>query len=338
MPHIRTFISAIILCFAGTLYSQTLHYTLYQFAPTQLNPALTGAFEGTFRVGGIYRDQWSTAASSFSAGYKSPLFYVDVPLIRGFRKTDWVGAGVTFYRYQAGALKFRDSAGLLGVAYHLGFGKDAKTVLSIGGQFGSASRKTGFFDDLDFRDGIIAGVSQEPKDERKGSYTSWNAGVNFSTSPNKESNFRLGVAAINLTEPNTSLGQGQSKLDMTINAYAQYNRVLTDRLRMSPTIYYQTSGATSRIAAQALFGALIKPEKNLVLNFGLGYQASDASDLELILGAEINDLKIGFSFDANMSGLNDATNSLGSFELGVSYIAKIHKKPKVKPVIFCPRF
>ena len=338
MPHIRTFISAVLLCFAASVSGQNLHYTLYQFAPTQLNPALTGAFEGTFRVGGIYRDQWSSAASSFSAGYKSPLLYVDAPLIKGFRKNDWVGAGITFFRYQAGASKFSDSGGMMSVAYHFGLGKSGQNVLSIGGQFGSVSRKTGFFDDLDFRDGIIAGVSQEPKDERKGNYSTWNAGAHLSVSPNKLTNFRIGLSAINLTQSRVSLGQGNSELDMNINAFAQYNRVLTDNLRMSPTIYYQNAGPISRIAAQALFGLLVKPEKPMILNFGLGYQASDASDVEVILGAEIKDLKIGFSYDVNVGGFTEATNSFGSFELGVSYIAKIHKKPKVKPVIFCPRF
>lgn len=34
------------------------HFTQYYVYPSWLNPALTGAFDGDYRISGIYRNQW----------------------------------------------------------------------------------------------------------------------------------------------------------------------------------------------------------------------------------------------------------------------------------------
>ena len=43
---------SLIFCF-GTLQAQDIHYSLFNMSPLSLNPAQTGAFHGTFRIGGI---------------------------------------------------------------------------------------------------------------------------------------------------------------------------------------------------------------------------------------------------------------------------------------------
>ena len=35
------------------------HFSQYYVYPSWLNPALTGAFDGDYRVSGIYRNQWN---------------------------------------------------------------------------------------------------------------------------------------------------------------------------------------------------------------------------------------------------------------------------------------
>ena len=321
-----------------SLSAQDMHFSYFQFSPITLNPAATGSFEGTFRIGGIYRDQWGTAGDSFSDGFKQPSFYVDAPLIRGFDKNDWVGVGLGFFRDSRGPFRLKDDGGLLSVAYHFGLGEDANNVLAVGGQFGQISRKTNIFEDRDFRDGLINGVSQEDKNERSKSYSTWNAGVQFTANPNDQTNFKFGVGVLHLTTSDFSLAQGRQDQDMTINATAELTRVLSPRMRISPALYYQTSGTGNRMALQAILGTLLNPSKGLVLNYGAGFQLAEAADVELFVGADIRDLKVGFSYDVNVSGSNEITNSFGSFEIGVSYIAKIYKKPNTKPVIFCPRF
>src|SRR5687767_6335292 len=49
------------------------HFSQYYVYPSWLNPALTGAFDGTYRVSGIYRNQWGNV----SVPYQTPGVSVD---------------------------------------------------------------------------------------------------------------------------------------------------------------------------------------------------------------------------------------------------------------------
>jgi hypothetical protein len=89
----------------GALSAQDIHYTLFNMAPLRTNPALTGAFEGTARIGGIYRGQWFSVNGG--GDMHTPSFYIDAPIIKGFRDRDWVGVGAVFVQDNAGPFNFR---------------------------------------------------------------------------------------------------------------------------------------------------------------------------------------------------------------------------------------
>ena len=82
-------------------------------------------------------------------------------------------------------------------------------------------------------------------------------------------------------------------------------------------------------------GYMIKPDRGIRLNGGIGYRIGDA--LQFLVGMDIKDLRLGVSYDMNISSLSPASGYFGGFELGVAYYGKIFKKPKIKPVIVCPR-
>lgn len=42
------------------------HFSQYYMYPSWLNPALTGAFDGDYRVTGIYRSQWGNITNPFA--------------------------------------------------------------------------------------------------------------------------------------------------------------------------------------------------------------------------------------------------------------------------------
>src|SRR5260221_11779678 len=53
------------------------HFSQYYVYPSWLNPALTGAFDGEYRVSGIYRNQWGNISSPFSTQGLSGEFNTD---------------------------------------------------------------------------------------------------------------------------------------------------------------------------------------------------------------------------------------------------------------------
>ena len=99
----------LVMITSYTLTGQDIHFTQFTMQPMTLNPAHTGAFLGSLRVGGIYRSQW---ASVIDNEFSTPSAYVDVPLIKGFRNRDWIGVGVSFFQDKAGSL------GLKTTGYH----------------------------------------------------------------------------------------------------------------------------------------------------------------------------------------------------------------------------
>ena len=87
---------------------------------------------------------------------------------------------------------------------------------------------------------------------------------------------------------------------------------------------------------QGIGGYHLTEKKDVTLNVGVGYRLRDAA--KFIVGLDYKQFRAGAAYDLTLSDVRDAASGAGGFELGVSYIAKIFKKPEVKPVIFCPRF
>ena len=333
----------------GTLSSQDIHYTLFNYSPLTLNPALTGAFYGTARVGGIYRDQWGNISGS--AGYRTPSFYVDAPIIKGFGDRDWIGVGGMMFSDKAGSSNLTTSAYMFSAAYHLGLGKEGNTVFTLGLQVGSTQRRLDlqspdliFEDELDPQiggGGAGVGNGADRQNDAKKSFFDFNLGLMLRSKVSERANFELGFATGHVLQPeynllNTDTGGDADKRPMRLTAHGLFNYDLTEKFRLSPTILFQTTKGASEMMLQVWGGYLINAEKAIRLNFGTGYRFGDA--VPILLGVDIKDIRVALAYDINTSSLSDVTNSVGGFELAASYIFKIFKDPVVTPAILCPEF
>ena len=97
------------------------------------------------------------------------------------------------------------------------------------------------------------------------------------------------------------------------------------------------SGA-DEISLQALAAYMFNEEKDIDLNFGLGYRRSGGDAVYPMLGARYKTLRIGLAYDVNVSDLSAQSNYRGGFEIAANYIVKIYKPAKVKTKVLCPRF
>jgi type IX secretion system PorP/SprF family membrane protein len=339
----RRIIQLVLLTVAsGFLYSQDIHFTQFNLSPLSYNPALTGGFSGSVRVGGIYRDQWASA-------YNTPSFFVDSPILKGFRKQDWIGVGLFVFSdeseseyipFAAGAQSKRGTlttGGLLSsAAYHFALDKERKTVIALGGQFGTLSRKID--GQFEFEDAILdQGATQEqlPDKDSPRNYLDINAGLTVTGKTTGQSFYRIGVSALHINKPDNAVrggGGSTTKSPMRIVGYGTYYMDLNEKFLVLPSVLFQTIGPAQEIDLQGMVGYKI-PAESVVLKAGLGYRVGDA--LQALFGVDYKDLRVGASYDLNVSSLSSPN---GAFELGVTYIARIYKRPKIDPVIFCPRF
>ena len=353
-------VSIWFLSFVSIIAQDSYHYTYFDMTQVALNPALSGGFEGTARIGGLFREQ---DFGMESGQFLSPVMYVDAPLIRGFRKNDWVGFGVAFqYDEQAfsyyGPTEYHNkmvtTTSLGGLSYHLALDKKRKNVLSFGFQSGNASVS---FKDVylvtpesiqDYKDnpGTDIGKSYPNELPFKKSKKSINLGYTigsvFTSNISKTDKMQLGVAVSNVSFKKYNSysvinfgGASVYKRPLRFSAFGLYKTELSSGLILQPRVFFQYMKPSWEASAQLLAGLKIKKPTDMILSGGLGY--NPVNGLQFLIGADIKDLRIVYSFDLNLSDKTVVSGPAGAFELGVSYIIKVYKKPKPDPVLFCPQ-
>lgn len=353
--HVRKLLSlfAAVICL-NSLSAQDIHFTQFYMSPLTMNPSMAGKFEGTVRIGGIYRGQWASALTS-SDSYKTPSVWADSPIFRGFRKRDWIGVGLMFFTDKAGEIGLKHSAFKIGATYHLALDKKNNAVLSVGGQYGKGSRKLGA--NRKYEDGYPANntnydpsLSKEANVVDDANYTDIDAGVTLTAKLNKQMDINIGFAMFHINEgkyslagisdPNapapTNPAAGDAQIPRRMVIHGQFNAALNDRWSLNPAFQFQSMSGADEIQLQGMLGYLFNPEKDITLNFGLGYRLRDA--LQGIVGMKYKELRVGLAYDINTSGLNAATNYRGGFELAANYIIKIYKPAIIRPKVLCPRF
>ena len=137
--RLKQFILLLLCSTCLHLGAQDFHNSYWQFAPTIVNPALTGAYYGNLRVSVIGRDQGRPVAGSGNE-FQDLSITADYNIDFGLTDGDWVALGVTISRSQSpGVADFRRSfAGLIG-AYHLAFGRKKDKVFTLGAKYGAYS-------------------------------------------------------------------------------------------------------------------------------------------------------------------------------------------------------
>jgi type IX secretion system PorP/SprF family membrane protein len=339
-------IKYIILSLTATLSSsallaQDVHFSQFQMAPVTSNPAQTGAFEGTFRIGGIYREQWASVIKANK--YVTPSAYIDAPIVRGFGKNDWVGAGVAIISDQSGNAVYQNTTALLSAAYHLGLGAKGNSTLSLGVQGGIVQKKfdqTKLLGEKDIQGGTTGGQNDVLAGGLPStSYPDFNVGALFNHTVSSKINFNVGAAMAHFTSPReTFTNGGAQNLPARISAQAGANIDLNDKMTLMPALMFQTQSKAAELNVQTHLGYHLNAAKDVTILGGLGYRATKADALFPMVGVWYKGLRAGLAYDVNLGGLNAYTQGNGGFELGVSYIARISKLPVVKPILFCPRF
>ncbi|MBL7803734.1 MAG: PorP/SprF family type IX secretion system membrane protein [Saprospiraceae bacterium] len=333
----KLLLSFFALLTLGALSAQDVHFTQYYMAPTSLNPAMLGKFEGTARIGGIYRDQWRSILNNNR--YGTPSAFIDAPIFRGFRKRDWIGAGLTFVSDQVGSGSLRTTVGKLGGSYHFSLDKKGNSYISIGGDYGRTNRRVN--NDFNFEDELSMGFPSSADDQRlgqnnKSEWSDISAGVVLTSRLNKRMDFNIGFSMFHLGKPNYGILNQTEKIPQRSVVHGQFNIAMTDRWTVSPAFLYQTMGGADEINLQGLASYLINPQKEIRVNIGAGYRFRDA--INAIAGVQYKDLTVGLAYDINTSDLTSVTNGRGGFELAANYIIKIYKPAKIKPRVLCPRF
>lgn len=353
MKLVYTFlILGICVGFSG-IKAQDQHFSQFFAAPLNLNPALAGAYDGSFRLGAIYRDQWRTVLdnpiSTYGVGgdlrYELPFTNAENP--------DFASVGFQFYGDNAALYDLNTNQLSVFFAYHKALDKRTKQYLALGFQIGLAQRNINY-EDLLFGDQFnnldaFDIESAEVLPVNNFAYGDYSIGLHYTITPSKYFNVNAGFSLAHFHTPNISFYKStnssnpnleiQNDLAMKYSAYVNTEFKVSPQFRVSPRVLFINQGPHMEINAGAGFrfarndaakqafhlGAFLRPVQDET------QIALDA--LIMVAGFEYDNMLIGFSYDLSLRDLINDRQGIGVFEFSISYIGEYEND-----LNFCPSF
>lgn len=328
-----------------SLLAQDYHLSQFFNAPMLLNPALTGFMNGTYRVGVNYRNQWfSAAGANFGATqYMTTAFGGDVPIpIKG----DVLGVGLFLANDQSGGNTFSQVQVCASVAYIKTLGKKKNHRLSAGFQLGGTYfgvNTANFQFPSQFQDNVFnSSISNnETYGKTHIGFFNLNAGLLWSGKFSDVVGMYAGGSIFNLAMSKEDILAGQS-----LNQYLRYNIhggfdfTVGKKFHLLPAIMYMGQTTVDEINLGLGFGIDFAPGTTLTLGIYDRLNTTGGTNNDGVIpyvGIEFKGVKLGLSYDATTSGLKQAGNGVGAFEISLSYTGR-KKEYDYKNAMICPRF
>ena len=337
----RKIIYLLTLILGGSLAlrAQDPNFSQFFASPLTLNPALTGKFDGDFRVAGNYRNQWPTIENAFLTKTVS----LDFGLLRNrIPLTDNMGIGVLAMSDVAGDGILSTNYGGLAFSYHKGLDEDGNHQLGVGFQ-GAYINKRLDVTKVIFADQLtplgFTGVTSEIFDNRQLSvgYFDLGAGLLYSGTTDGYNNFYLGASMYHLNRPKESFQGGQYILNTRTTLQAG-GRIPVGGgyhfIHVAANHSMQAKASNTVVGAAFSYNVNRSDEDPVNIYLGSWYRLKDA--VIPYVGLEFKGIRIGASYDANTSLLKPASNSRGGMEISLIYIKK-HSDPSLKR-LNCPKF
>ncbi len=336
-----------ILLFFAQANGQDRHFSQFYAAPLLLNPALTGAFDGKYRVNMIYRDQWRGVLDqpfkTFAAN-----FDLRFPLTSVMQSKDAAGLGITFFSDKVGNLGFNTNSIIISGSFHKSLNPQNSQYLSVGVQGGISQRNVNY-ENFTFQDQFngLTGYtfpSGELLPENSFAFGDLSVGLNYSFAPKDGVGFFAGVAMYHILQPKITFYDatkgGNAILPRRISAQTSANIPLSGLVNFSPRLLVQLQNKHLELNAGSNFRIQLSEDNRTALNLGIWARPvktyQNKLELDALigqLGFEYESLLFGFSYDANLSSYTTYKKGQGAFEISVTYIGNYDNDDKM-----CPSF
>lgn len=348
------FVTLICLFSLISLSAQDKHFSQYYAAPMTINPALTGAIQGKYRLGLVRRDQWR---QSLERPYVTTAGAVDVRFKTSYKRRkydDAVGIGILFFNDEVEDVGFRTTQMAFSAAYHKALDQHGLHYLSIGGQVSTNQRSVNY-ENLTFQDQYDGAngyslPTLELLPVNNFSYMDVAIGLNYTFSPNRKTTYFLGGAMHHVFSPNVSFLAANPDISVSIpeedNLHRKYSGQFAARFPVSDLI-----SLTPRFLI-ALQGPHLEANIGSNLRFSIGdytpfaiylgawarvvnhtEQSPDIDAVVGMIGIEYSNLLFGFSYDLNIKDVSLPGPTRSSFEISIAYLGNYDNEE-----ILCPKF
>jgi len=339
---------AILALFAR---AQDPRFSQFFASPWNLNPALTGAFEGRWRVVANYRDQWSSLLSPVP--FRTYSTAADMRWNVG--PYDHAALGIGLLHDEAGQARFSQNKALLGGAFlkQISGGPHRPTqVLSAGAQVGFGQNSVDWgrlwfsrqFDPNKEAPDFNAPNGEPNAGGNSDVYLDFNAGLLWYVVSNRNDGFwTMGIAWHHLNRPNVALlaENPTERLYLRWTMHAGGLIPLSDQLGLLPGVLVMRQGPAFEATAGAGIRYANNDRNEIALRTGAWlrtvnrlHQGLQTDALVAVVMLELERWMLGLSYDLTTSSLARANNSRGAFELSLTYYHPAVRRSRV----VCPRF
>lgn len=324
------------LLFTLMTNAQDPHFSQFFASPLTLNPAFTGKFSGSWRLAANHRDQWP----SIPKAYVTTSASIDFPILKSrIPENDIFGIGISGLTDASANNILKLNYGSVSMSYHKALDENGYSTIGAGFQatysslsvdgpkttFESMLTQNGFTDESK-REVLTNGQNQ--------SYFDVNAGLLYSGSTNGVNNFYLGASMYHINRPKVGFIDKNWYLSGRISIHGGGSFPLSDLLTVHTSLIHQIQNKASETTVGAAVAANLSQdaEKPSAIYLGSWVRFNDA--IVPYVGLEFGGLRIGVSYDFNISSLKAATASRGGSEFSLIFI----KRPPDYKGIPCPKF
>ena len=318
------FFSSLFLSVVAVNAQQDIHSSNWYFSNALVNPAAVSTDGANYSAFTNFRMQYFTVGgapmrtNSLSAEMK-------IPDQSGGENN--FGLGLNFYNHQTGDARFMTTSFAIPVSYTIQL--DYQNKLSVGLSPGFYTQ--GFNPSAQTWEsqwnGSVFNPDAPTGENLNRSYAALDIGTGlfYQIERDNRSKFYAGFSAKHLTRPKVDFSFGGDKLYPLFTFHGGAEFISKKKyFKLRPQVIYHSNGPNSSLvfgtSAETLLyeGARVTTlVKTKSLQYGFYYRWNDA--IIATFGINIEGFQAGLSFDANVSSLNNATNSIGAIELYLKY-------------------
>ncbi|RMG76790.1 MAG: type IX secretion system membrane protein PorP/SprF [Bacteroidetes bacterium] len=318
----------IVSCISIGLNAQDIHFTQFYASPLTQNPANTGRFNGDWRVMNNYRIQWNFPGAGYytyktlTLGYDQPIHLKNATIGVGgivvSDQTEDIAGLNTMKIYVGGSYQMNIDGHKISIGLQPGYVQVSNGTYDFGDSY---IRSTGHFDSESKSSGETIGTN-------KAKYLDINTGVTWSHKFGKITPV-AGLALFHVNSPKETLfdkGDGRKALRKVFHAGGIYD--INEQWFLYPNISFMHERKAREITFGSSLGMKLPKNKYQLKSVFAGpmlrsniIQADILDAAAIIVGAKIQNLDIGISYDFNVSSLSSVSNGRGAWEFSIIYTA-----------------
>ena len=317
-PHLLI----VLLCLCGTISAQDIHFSHIHASPFNLNPALTGIFEGDMRLIANYRNQWR----SVTADYKTFMASADMK-IGGFNRNTIIGLGAQINADVAGDLDYTTQAASFSASFMQAFDKHRSHILAGGIQAGRVSARFDPSKMITYEEEAFL----ETGANSNISYYDLSAGLLWYKRFKKKEFIYFGASLYHINNPIISF-YGEAEGNQLYRRYVVHggaNFALNKWYTLVPNVIFMQQGPHQQLT----MGSFVRYNNPAKLNKGkvslmLGawmraFALEDRVSADAIITAvrvDYQNLVFTFTYDINISTLSPVSYGQGGPEFSLIYL------------------